>query len=51
MASEVQNTLKKIPIIKQLVVVFENIKLPFLEGVSLFDLLEFLYFRSHAGRY
>lgn len=41
MASEVQNTLKKIPIIKQLVVIFENIKLPFLAGVSLFDLLEF----------
>jgi membrane protein len=41
MSTEVQNTLKKIPVIKQLVVVLENIKLPFLAGVSLFDLLEF----------
>lgn len=41
MSQEIENTLKKIPVVKQLVVLLQNIKLPWLQGLSLYDLLEF----------
>ena len=36
-----ENPLKKIPILKSCVVFFESIKLPFLQGISLYELMEF----------
>ena len=41
MSKEIEDILKKIPIIKQLVVLMQNIKLPWLIGLSLYDLIEF----------
>jgi membrane protein len=41
MDQNIEHTLKKIPVVKQLVIVFQNIKLPWLQGLSLYDLLEF----------
>lgn len=40
MSIEIEDKLKKIPIIKQLVVIAQNIKLPWLHGLSFYDLLE-----------
>ena len=40
MSIEVEEKLKKIPIVKQLVIVAQNIKLPWLHGLSFYDLLE-----------
>lgn len=39
--SETREILNKIPLIRQLVVVLDNIKLPWLLGVSFYDLIEF----------
>lgn len=39
--SETKQILLKIPLIKQLVVILDNIKLPWLEGFSFFELVEF----------
>lgn len=39
--SEIRQVLDKIPLVKQLVVIVDNIKLPWLEGVSLYGLIEF----------
>jgi len=41
MSKEVEQILKKIPVIKQIVILFQNIKLPWLMGLSLFDLIDF----------
>lgn len=41
MSQLTENTLKKIPVLRQLVLLFQNIKLPWLEGVSLYELIEF----------
>jgi membrane protein len=41
MDKKIEHTLKKIPVIKQLVIVLENIKLPWLQKLSLYNLLEF----------
>ena len=41
MSLETAQKLKKIPIIKQLIIVLENIKLPWIQGISLFELIEF----------
>ncbi|MEO8516778.1 MAG: YihY/virulence factor BrkB family protein [Flavobacterium sp.] len=41
MSHEIENTLKKIPVVKQLVVLLQNVKLPWLLGISLYDLMEF----------
>lgn len=41
MPSEIQNILLKIPLVKQLVVILDNIKLPWLEGLSFYELIEF----------
>jgi membrane protein len=43
MSTEIENKLVKIPVIKQLVQLGKSIKLPWLHGLSLYDLLE-LYF-------
>ena len=43
MSTDVEEKLAKIPIIKQLVSIGKNIKLPWLQGFSLYDLLE-MYF-------
>jgi membrane protein len=39
--SDTREILDKIPLVKQLVVIVDNIKLPWLEGVSLYGLIEF----------
>ncbi|MCL9805615.1 YihY/virulence factor BrkB family protein [Flavobacterium amniphilum] len=39
--SDTREILNKIPLVRQLVVIVDNIKLPWLEGVSLFGLIEF----------
>ena len=39
--SDTRAILDKIPLVKQLVVIIDNIKLPWLEGVSLYGLIEF----------
>ena len=41
MSQSIEQILKKIPVIKQLIILFQNIKLPFLQGVSLYELLHF----------
>ena len=41
MSQEIALKLKKIPVIKQLVILLENIKLPWIQGISLFELIEF----------
>ena len=41
MSQKIEQILKKIPIIKQLVIVLQNIKLPWLQGISLYELLDF----------
>jgi membrane protein len=41
MSNEVEDILKKIPLVKQLVIVLQRIKLPWLEGISLYYLIEF----------
>lgn len=41
MGQSTEEILKKIPVIKQLIVVLENIKLPWLQGISLYDLIHF----------
>lgn len=41
MSKEVEVLLKKIPVVKQVVILLQNIKLPWLEGLSLFDLIDF----------
>ncbi len=41
--------LKKIPIVKQLVVILENTKLPWLQGISLYELIEFYLFGILTG--
>ncbi len=41
MNQKTQKILNKIPIIKQLVVIMHNIKLPWLKGISLYDLTDF----------
>ncbi|MFN3754959.1 YihY/virulence factor BrkB family protein [Flavobacterium sp.] len=43
MSSEVESKLKKIPVIKQLISLLDRIKLPWLHGLSLYELLD-LYF-------
>ena len=45
MASVVEKKLLKIPVLRTLVQVFQRIKLPWLEGLSLYDLME-LYIRG-----
>jgi membrane protein len=40
MSIEIEAKLKKIPLVKQLVFLAQNIKLPWLQGLSLYDLLE-----------
>lgn len=39
--NEVRKILDKIPLVKQLIILLDNIKLPWLHGVSLYDLIEF----------
>lgn len=41
MSLRTEEILKKIPVIKQLIIVLESIKLPWLQGISLFNLIEF----------
>ena len=41
MIKTTEEILKKIPVIKQLIVIFQKIKLPWLQGISLYDLLHF----------
>jgi membrane protein len=41
MTNETRNILTKIPLVKQLVVVLDNVKLPWLEGLSLYELIDF----------
>ena len=41
MSQERTETLKKIPILKQLIILLENIKLPWIQGVSLYELIDF----------
>lgn len=41
MTTETEHFLKKIPVIKQVVIILDNIKLPWLQGVSLFGLIDF----------
>ncbi|TGD58177.1 YihY/virulence factor BrkB family protein [Flavobacterium humi] len=41
MSKEIEDILRKIPLVRQLVVILQNIKLPRLAGVSLYDLIEF----------
>jgi membrane protein len=40
MSIEIESKLKKIPIVKQLVVLLQTIKLPWLHGLSFYDLME-----------
>lgn len=40
MAESIEDSLKKIPVVKDLVVLFQKIELPGLDGLSLYDLLE-----------
>lgn len=41
MSEKVEHILKKIPVVKQLVIILQNIKLPWLQGLSLYELIEF----------
>ena len=41
MSQTTEEILKKTPVIKQLIVVLQNIKLPWLQGISLYDLMHF----------
>ncbi|WP_428225753.1 YihY/virulence factor BrkB family protein [Flavobacterium sp.] len=41
MGSELKKRLVKIPLIKQLIVVLDNLKLPWLNGLSFYELIEF----------
>ena len=41
MSVKAENTFKKIPVIKQCILFLESIKLPWLQGLSLYELLEF----------
>jgi membrane protein len=41
MSLEVKNKLSKIPVVKQFIVILDNIKLPWLQGISFYDLLDF----------
>ncbi|MEN9489259.1 MAG: hypothetical protein RL494_1524 [Bacteroidota bacterium] len=41
MSQSIETIIKKTPVIKQLIVVLQNIKLPFLQGISLYELLHF----------
>lgn len=41
MSERVQNILEKIPVVKHIVKILQNIKLPWLEGLSLYYLLDF----------
>lgn len=41
MIEKQDNSLKKIPVIKEVVLFIESIKLPWLQGISLYELLEF----------
>jgi membrane protein len=41
MSEKIEKILNKIPIIKQLVVIMQNIKLPWLKGISLYNLTSF----------
>ncbi|MES2810975.1 MAG: YihY/virulence factor BrkB family protein [Bacteroidota bacterium] len=39
--ADTRESLLKIPVLKQLIVILDNIKLPWLQGISLYDLLHF----------
>ena len=41
MSLKTEEILKKIPVIKQLIVILQNIKLPWLQGISLYELMHF----------
>ena len=41
MSERVENILKKIPVVKQIVKILQNIKLPWLQGLSLYYLMDF----------
>jgi len=41
MGKSTEEIVRKIPVIKQLIVVLENIKLPWLQGISMYDLIHF----------
>ncbi|WP_310555431.1 YihY/virulence factor BrkB family protein [Flavobacterium sp.] len=41
MSQQLESTLKKIPILRQIVIVLQSIKLSWLQGLSLYELLEF----------
>ncbi|WP_395048096.1 YihY/virulence factor BrkB family protein [Flavobacterium sp.] len=41
MSQTTEEILKKTPVIKQFIVILQNIKLPWLQGISLYDLLHF----------
>ena len=40
MSFEIEQRLEKIPVVKQLVMVLKKIKLPWLQGLSFYDLME-----------
>lgn len=41
MSEDVPHILKRIPLIRQVIILLENIKLPWLQGISLFELIKF----------
>lgn len=49
MAETTENAFQKLPIIRQLVFLMKNIKLPWLHGMSLYDLLDFYFFGIIEG--
>ncbi|AIG32880.1 ribonuclease BN [Flavobacterium psychrophilum] len=41
MSQTTEEILKKIPVIKQLIIILQNLKLPWLQGISLYELIDF----------
>ena len=49
MATAVENTFTKLPVVKQVVYLLRKIKLPWLHGMSLYELLDFYFFGIIEG--
>ena len=49
MSTEIEDRLKKIPVVKQLVLLLQKIQLPWLHGLSLYDLIEIYFIGVFEG--
>ena len=49
MSTEIEDRLKKIPVVKQLVLLLQKVQLPWLHGLSLYDLIEIYFIGVFEG--